>query len=157
MDWGTLIAAAALVVSVASAAFAFYAPTRAERLRRDSAQQERELQCFTLLMSERGRWGSPTMLTALNAVKVIFRDNPQIIDKWFVCYSKAGTAGGNVDLYHDLLAAIGAHLGFPLRREDLVNFFVNPTEQQEAAIKNAQVARAFSELSANTLPVSEKS
>jgi hypothetical protein len=91
----------------------------------------------------------------LNAVKVIFRDDPHVMDKWFICYSKAGS-GGSVDQYHDLLAAIGMHIGLPMRREDLENFFTNPTEQQEIAVKTAQVYRAFSELSANTTPAIEK-
>jgi len=151
MTWGEITAAAALIVSIVSAIFAFFAPRRAESLRKESAQKERELTCFSLLMSERGRWGSPAMLTALNAVKVIFRDNPEILDKWFICYSKAGSGSGSVDHYHNLLAVIGTHLGLPLRREDLENFFVNPTEQQETAVKTAQVMRAFSELSANTI------
>ena len=73
-------------------------------------------------MSERGRWGSPAMLIALNAAKVIFRANSLILDMWFVCYSKAGSPAGNADQYFDLLAAIGAHLGMPMRREDLENF-----------------------------------
>jgi hypothetical protein len=41
-----------------------------------------------------------------------------------------------------------------MRREDLDNFFVNPVDQQEAAIKHAQVQRAFAELSTNTAPSS---
>jgi hypothetical protein len=77
---------------------------RAEKFRRESAQKERELNVFSILMSERGRWGTPAMLTALNAVKIIFRDNALILDKWFACYSKAGSA----DQYFDLLAAVGA-------------------------------------------------
>jgi hypothetical protein len=152
MTWTEIVATLALLVSIASAIFAFYAPRRAERLRRESAQKERELNIFSILMSERGRWGTPAMLSALNAVKVIFRDNPLILDKWFECYSKAGSPAGTVDQYFDLLAAIGAHLGMPMRREDLVNFFSNPTEQREFAIKAEQVSRAFSELSANTVP-----
>jgi hypothetical protein len=152
MTWTEIVATAALFVSIASAAFAFYAPMRAEKFRRESAQKERELNIFSILMSERGRWGTPAMLIALNAVKVIFRDNPLILDKWFVCYSKAGSSAGNADQYFDLLAAIGAHLGMPMRREDLENFFSNPTEQREFAVRNAQVLRAFSELSANTTP-----
>ena len=152
MTWGEITAVAALVVSIASALFAYFAPIRAERLRRETAQRERELTCFTMLMSERGRWGSPAMLTALNGVKVIFRDDSNVMDKWFVCYSKAGTGGGSVDQYHDLLAAIGTHIGLPTRREDLENFFTNPTEQKEIAVETAQVYRAFSELSANTIP-----
>jgi hypothetical protein len=143
---------AALLVSIASAVFAFYSPTRAENYRKESAQKERELNIFSILMSERGRWGSPAMLIALNAAKVIFRDNSLILDKWFVCYSKAGSPAGNADQYFDLLAAIGAHLGMPMRREDLENFFVNPHEQRETAVRTAQVLRAFSELSANTAP-----
>jgi hypothetical protein len=150
MTWVEIVATAALLVSIASAIFAFYAPTRAERFRRESAQKERELNIFSVLMSERGRWGTPAMLIALNAVKVIFRDNDLILDKWFACYSKAGTPAGTVDQYFDLLAAIGAHLGMPMRREDLENFFSNPTEQREFAVRTAQVLRAFSELSANT-------
>jgi hypothetical protein len=142
----------AVLVSIASAIFAFYAPRRAEKLRRESSQNERELNCFTMLMSERGRWGSPTMLTALNAVKVIFRDKTDVLDKWFVCYSKAGSKTGSEDQYHDLLAAIGREVGLPMRREDLENFFVNPTEQRETAVRSAQVGRAFAELSANTSP-----
>jgi hypothetical protein len=153
MTWGEYTAIGALVVSVASATFTFLAPRRTERLRQESAQRDRELNCFSLLMSERGRWGSPNMLTALNAVKVIFRDNQAIMDKWFVCYSKAGQPGqGTMDQYHDLLAAIGAHIGLPMRREDLENFFINPIDQQETAVKQAQVARAFTALSANTSP-----
>ena len=57
-----------------------------------------------------------------------------------------------MDQYHDLLAAIGAHIGLPMRREDLENFFINPIDQQETAVKQAQVARAFTALSANTSP-----
>jgi hypothetical protein len=87
-----------------TAAFAFFAPIRAEKLKRETTQKERELNCFALLMSERGRWGSANMLSALNAVKVIFRDNQTILDKWFICYSKAGSPGGSVDQYNDLLA-----------------------------------------------------
>jgi hypothetical protein len=41
-----------------------------------------------------------------------------------------------------------------MRREDLENFFVNPTDQQETAVKTAQVKRAFAELSTNTAPTS---
>jgi hypothetical protein len=152
MTWGEITAVAALVVSFASAGFAFFAPIRAEKLKRETAQKERELNCFSILMSERGRWGSPNMLAALNAAKVIFRDNQDVLDKWFVCYSKAGSHTGSVDQYNDLLAAIGRHIGMPLRREDLENFFINPTEQQETAIRQAQVFRAFNELSANTSP-----
>jgi hypothetical protein len=152
MTWGEITAIAALIVSIASALFTFLAPMRAERLRRQSAQKDRELTCFTLLMSERGRWGSPNMLATLNAVKVIFRENSDIMDKWFVCYSKAGSQSGTVDQYHDLVSAIGNQIGLPMRREDLENFFVNPTEQQETAVKTAQVYRAFTELSANTSP-----
>ncbi|MCK1669400.1 DUF6680 family protein [Bradyrhizobium sp. 153] len=152
MTWAEIIAVAALVVSIASAAFAFFAPIRAERLKRETTQRERELNCFSILMSERGRWGSANMLAALNAVKVIFRDNHDILDKWFICYSKVGTPDGSVDHYNELLAAIGRHVGLPMRREDLDNFFTNPLEQRETAIRQAQVHRAFAELSANTLP-----
>lgn len=151
MTWTEIIAGLALVVAVASALFAYFAPKRAETLRRETAQREREVQCFSLLMSERGRWGSVAMLTALNAVKVIFRDSPDVLDKWFICYSKAGTHTGNQDQYLDLLAAIGARIELPMRREDLENFFVNPTDQRELAVRTAQIARAFNELSANTI------
>jgi hypothetical protein len=150
MTWGEMTAIAALVVSIASAAFAYFAPLRAEKLKKETAQKERELNCFSLLMSERGRWGSPNMLSALNAVKVIFRDNQEVLDKWFICYSKAGSGAGSVDQYNDLLAVIGIHVGLPLRREDLDHFFINPTEQRETAIRTAHIDRAFSELSANT-------
>ena len=75
-----------------------------------------------------------------------------ILDKWFACYSKAGSPQGSADQYLDLLAEVGTHLGMPMRREDLENFFSNPTEQREFAVKSAQVLRAFSELSANTSP-----
>lgn len=156
MTWADALAIAALIVSIASAAFAYFAPLRAERLRRETAQRERELNCFSLLMSERGRWASPNMLAALNAVKVIFRDDQDILDKWFICYSKAGNVGGSVDQYNDLLAAIGTHVGLPMRREDLDHFFTNTVEQQEMAVKTAQVFRAFSELSANTAPTIER-
>jgi hypothetical protein len=152
MTWGELTAVAALIVSITTAAFAFFAPIRAEQLKRETTQKERELNCFALLMSERGRWGSANMLSALNAVKVIFRDNQDILDKWFICYVKAGTPEGSVDQYNDLLAEIGRHVGLPLRREDLDNYFVNTTDQRETAIRAANVARAFSELSANTHP-----
>lgn len=104
MTWGETTAIAALLVSMASAAFAFFAPIRAERLKRETAQRERELNCFSILMAERGRWGTPAMLAALNAVKVIFRDSHDILDSWFICYSKVGTAEGSVDQYNDLLA-----------------------------------------------------
>ena len=129
MTWTNIVATVALLISSASAAFAYFAPPRAERLRRESAQREREIAIFTILMSERGRWGTPAMLTALNAVKIVFRDNSQILDKWFICYSKAGTRAGHQDQYLDLLAEIGSHLGMPMRREDLENSFVNITEQ----------------------------
>jgi hypothetical protein len=92
------------------------------------------------------------MLNALNAAKVVFRDNQEILDKWFICYSKAGTPQGTVDQYLDLVAAIGSHLGTPMRREDLENFFINTTEQQETAVKTAQVKQAFAALSTNTHP-----
>jgi hypothetical protein len=39
-----------------------------------------------------------------------------------------------------------------MRREDLENFFVNTVDQQEMAIKTAQVQRAFAQLSTNTAP-----
>ena len=152
MTWGEITAVAALIVSITTAAFAFFAPIRAEKLKRETTKKERELNCFALLMSERGRWGSANMLSALNAVKVIFRDNQTILDKWFFCYSRAGTSGGSVDQYNDLLAEIGQHVGPPLRREDLDNFFINPTDQRETAVRTANIERAFSELSANTHP-----
>jgi hypothetical protein len=148
-EWISLVA---LLISGIAAFYAYRAPIRAENLKARSAQRDRELNVFTLLMSERGRWGSPTMLTALNAVKVISRDNKNILDTWFACYSRAGTPSSTQDQYLDLLAAIGNHLGLPMRREDLVNFFVNPIDQQESAIKTAQVQRAFAELSTNTAP-----
>jgi hypothetical protein len=154
MTTAEYISLAALIVSIASAFYAYRVPVRAEDLKARSAQRDRELNVFTLLMSERGRWGSPTMLAALNAVKVIFRDNQEILDKWFACYSRAGTPPGNQDQYLDLLAAIGNHLDLPMRREDLANFFVNPIDQQEAAVKTAQVQRAFAELSTNTAIIS---
>src|SRR4051794_37300545 len=103
MTWSENIAVAALLVSMASAAFAFFAPIRAERLKRETAQRERELNCFSILMAERGRWGTPTMLAALNAVKVIFRDTQDVLDTWFICYSKVGTPEGSIDHYNDLL------------------------------------------------------
>ena len=71
------ISVEALIVSITSSFYAYRASIRAENLKGRSAQRDRELNVFSLLMSERGRWGSPTMLTALNAVKVIFRDNPR--------------------------------------------------------------------------------
>lgn len=151
MTWAEITAVAALVVSIISAAFAFFAPIRAERLKRETTQRERELNCFSILMSERGRWGSPNMLAALNAVKVIFRDNHDVLDRWFICYSKVGTAEGSLDHYNDLLAEIGRHVGLPMRREDLDNFFTNPIEQRETAIRQAQVHRAFAELSVNSV------
>lgn len=151
MTWAEITAVAALVVSIASAAFAFFAPVRAERLKRETAQRDRELNCFSVLMAERGRWGSPNMLAALNAVKVIYRDNHDVLDKWFICYAKAGTPEGSVDHYNELLAAIGRHVGLPMRREDLDNFFTNQIEQRETAIRQAQVHRAFAELSVNTM------
>jgi hypothetical protein len=77
------ISAAALIVAIVSAFYAYRAPIRAEKLKVETAQRERELNVFSLLMSERGRWGSPAMLTALNATKVIFRDDREILDKWF--------------------------------------------------------------------------
>jgi hypothetical protein len=88
----------------------------------------------------------------LNAVKVIFRENQDILDKWFACYSQAGTPRGNQSQYLDLVAAIGSHLNLPMRREDLENFFVNTVDQQEMAVKTAQVQRAFAQLSTNTTP-----
>jgi hypothetical protein len=51
-----------------------------------------------------------------------------------------------------LCQSIGSHLGLPMRREDLENFFVNTVDQQEMAIKTAQVQRAFAQLSTNTAP-----
>jgi Family of unknown function (DUF6680) len=146
------ISTAALVVSIISALYAYLAPIRTEKLKHETAQRDRELNVFTLLMSERGRWGSPMMLTALNAVKVIFRDDQNILDKWFACYSRAGTPQRNQDQYLDLMAAIGNRVGFPMRREDLENYFVNAIDQQETAVKQAQVKRAFAELSSNTTP-----
>jgi hypothetical protein len=152
MTTAEYISFGALIVSITSAFYAYRAPIRAENLRLRSAQRDRELNVFSLLMSERGRWGSPTMLTALNAVKVIFRENKEILDKWFVCYSRAGTPKGNQEQYLDLLAEMGNHLELPMRREDLENFFVNPTDQQEMAVKTANVQRAFAQLSTNTTP-----
>lgn len=77
------ISLAALIISAAGGYYAYQAPIRAaktaESLRQASLQRERELNIFSLLMSERGRWGSATMLTALNAVKIIFRDNQEIL------------------------------------------------------------------------------
>lgn len=154
-EWISLIA---LLVSAIAGYYAYQAPIqaaeRAEALRQAAQKRERELNIYAVLLSERGRWGSAMMLTALNAVKVIFRDNQEILDKWFVCYSQAGTPRGHLDHYLDLLAAIGNHLGIPARREDLTNFFVNPTDQQETAVRNAHVQRAFAELSTNTAPSS---
>lgn len=146
------ISTAALAVSIISALYVYLAPIRTEKLKRETAQRDRELNVFTLLMAERGRWGSPMMLTALNAVKVIFRDDQNILDKWFACYSRAGTPQANQDQYLDLIAAVGNRVGFPMRREDLENYFVNTIDQQETAVKQAQVKRAFAELSSNTTP-----
>ncbi|WP_407152246.1 DUF6680 family protein [Bradyrhizobium sp. ORS 86] len=151
MTTAEYISAAALVVSAVSAFYAYRAPIRAEKLKAQTAQRERELNIFSALMSERGRWGSATMLTALNAAKVIFRDNQEILDAWFVCYSRAGSDRGSPDQYLDLVAAVGRHLGFPMRREDLENFFVNPIDQKESAIRNAQIHQAFAQLSTNTV------
>jgi hypothetical protein len=150
MTVAEVISGLALIVSGIAAYYAYRAPIRAERLRSESAQSEREMLIFTLLMSERGRWGCPAMLQAMNSVKVVFRDNSTILDKWFICYSKVGSPTGSPDQYYDLLAAIGEHIGLPMRREDLENFFINPTEQKETALRTAQIHRAFSELSANT-------
>jgi hypothetical protein len=58
------ISLGALIVSIASAFYAYRAPIRAEKLKAQSAQRDRELNVFSLLMSERGRWGSPNMLAA---------------------------------------------------------------------------------------------
>lgn len=150
MSWAEIIAAAALAVSVASAAFTFFAPLRTERLKTEAAQKDRELNLFTILMSERGRWGTPQMLAALNAAKVVFRGNDEIMDKWFICYSNVGGPDGKESHFNDLLAEIGKHVGIPMRREDLDNYFVNPHEQRETAVRTEQVKRAFSELSSNT-------
>jgi hypothetical protein len=60
------------------------------------------------------------------------------------------------DQYHDLLAAIGVHIGLPMWREDLENYFTNTTEQHEMAVRTAQAFRAFSELTANTTPTTDK-
>jgi hypothetical protein len=57
-------AGAALIVACLSAYYAYRAPIRAEKLRNDTAQREREVAIFTALMSERGKWGSPVMLSA---------------------------------------------------------------------------------------------
>jgi hypothetical protein len=92
------------------------------------------------------------MLTALNAVKVVFRNSQEILDKWFICYSNVGTERGDVSHFYDLLAAIGNHLSLPMRREDLENFFTNPTEQKETAVRTAQIYAAFDALHANTSP-----
>jgi hypothetical protein len=152
MTWSEIVATAALIVSIVSAAFAFYAPRRTENLRRKTSQKERELNIFSILMSERGRWGSANMLTAMNAVKVVFRDCPNVLDKWFVCYSKVNSPSGTADQYHDLLAEIGKQIGLPMRREDLEHFFVNPVEQKEFAVRSAEAHRAYLQLSANTTP-----
>ncbi|MET4018139.1 DUF6680 family protein [Bradyrhizobium sp. S3.2.12] len=150
MTTAEYISAVALVISAVSAFYAYKAPLRAEKLKAETAQREREINVFSALMSERGRWGSPAMLTALNAAKVIFRSNQEILDAWFACYSRAGSDRGNADQYFDMLAAMGRHLGFPMRREDLENFFVNPVEQKESAVRTAHVHRAFADLSTNT-------
>jgi hypothetical protein len=48
-------AGAALIVACLSAYYAYRAPIRAEKLRNDTAQREREVAIFTALMSERGK------------------------------------------------------------------------------------------------------
>jgi hypothetical protein len=102
-------------------------------------------------MAERGNWGSAPMISALNSIKIIFRDDKTILEKWYAVYSKAGSTG-SPDQYYDLLAAIGNSLGHTyLRREDLELFFTNPTVQKETAVRTHHIDAAFNQLTANTI------
>jgi uncharacterized protein DUF6680 len=149
MTAAEFIAGAALIVACLSAYYAYRAPIRAEKLRNNTAQREREVAIFTALMSERGKWGSPVMLSALNSMKVVFKDNSTVLDRWFIMHSNVGTPQGQDSHYYDLLAAVALHLGLSLRREDLERFFTNPTEVRETALRFHHVETAFNQLTAN--------
>jgi hypothetical protein len=75
------------------------------------------------------------MLSALNSMKVVFKDNRTVLDHWFIMHSNVGTPQGQDSHYYDLLAAVALHLGLSLRREDLERFFTNPTEVRETALR----------------------
>jgi len=72
MTTAEYISAAALTVSIVSVFYAYRAPIRAEKLKAQTGQRERELNVFTLLMSERGRWGSPAMLMRSTQQRLFF-------------------------------------------------------------------------------------
>ncbi|WP_143274509.1 hypothetical protein [Bradyrhizobium canariense] len=118
-------------------------------MKAETAQREREINVFSALMSERGRWGSPDV-DCIECSQGDFPKQPRDLDAWFACYSRAGSERGNADQYFDMLAAMGRHLGFPMRREDLENFFVNPIEEKETAVRWGHVHPAFADLPTNT-------
>jgi len=148
------IALTAVIISGVAGYYAYRAPIRAaeiaETLRQGTLQRERQEAVFNILMAERGNWGSGPMISALNSIKIIFRDNRPILEKWYALNSKAGT-DGSPSQYFDLLAEIGNALGHAyLRREDPEMFFTNPTFQKETAVRQHHIDIAFNQLTANT-------
>jgi hypothetical protein len=64
-------------------------------------------------------------------------------------HSNVGTPQPQNSHYFDLLAAVALHLGLALRREDLENYFTNPTEVRESALRFHHVETAFNQLTTN--------
>jgi hypothetical protein len=87
----------------------------AEELRNQTTEQERKQSAFTILMAERGGWGSPNMIMVLNSVRTIFRDVPEVLDNWY----KLNTEPSDNRRYFDLVEAIAKHMAIPIRREDI--------------------------------------
>jgi hypothetical protein len=87
------ISLAALIISGVAGYYAYRAPIRAaeiaENLRQAALQRERQEAAFNILMAERGNWGSAPMISALNSIKIIFRDDRPLLEKWYTLYSKA--------------------------------------------------------------------
>jgi len=149
-----VISIIAVCISGIAAVYAYRAPVRAERLRNESAQAERKLAIFNSLMAERGSWGSPLMLSALNSAKIAFRDDSAVLDKWFVLYREVGPSSSNVNAYIDLLSELARHLGMNLRQEDFEHYFTNPTTEKEVALRHHHVQTAFEQLTSTAASTS---
>jgi hypothetical protein len=153
MSLSETISTLGVIVAAAAALYAYKAPIRAaehaDRLRAEADQREKERRIFEVLMSERGKWGSSALISALNAVKVTFKDDKEVIDSWYRFYSALLNGEFANPFFFDMLAKICARVGLDLRREDLENYIVNSVQSKAESLWTLQVETAFSQLTAS--------
>lgn len=154
-DWITIaISCVGLVIACIAALYAYRAPLeavdRAEEARKKAQNIEQKLQILNVLLAERGHWGSPAMLTALNCTRTVFLGDSNVNDAWFELYQKSTPNQDRLPAYLSLIKAMADNLQLALRAEDLNFFFVNNTDILEQEVRSLTVEATHRNLTANT-------